>query len=182
MSGCLSPVCSARQARGRVVVAPNTYWCWVLCQEYAQQSLLRRARLRGGLQANALYVLAVTGPTGTPQISTSPSGAVRAGETCRPACLLTSKSAHRSSKHLQRCRVITHGCHDPVFCPVPRRTHYLPQGPLKQELQGVALRRTRRVDGVRVVGPSLFALSERCAPQRYPPRRRRRGRDPCGGS
>ena len=72
MSGCLSPVCSARQARGRVVVAPNTYWCWVLCQEYAQQSLLRRARLRGGLQANALYVLAVTGPTGTPQISTQP--------------------------------------------------------------------------------------------------------------
>jgi len=55
-------------------------------------------------------------------------------------------------------------------------------GATEQELQGVALRRTRRVDGVRVVGPSLFALSERCAPQRSPPRRRRRGRDPCGGS
>ena len=52
--------------------------------------------------------------------------------------------------------MITHGCHDPVFCPVPRRTHYLPQGPLKQELQGVALHRTRRIDGVKVAGSPLL--------------------------
>ncbi len=58
----------------------------------------------------------------------------------------------------------------------------LPQGPLKQELQGVALRRTRRVDGVRVDGPSLLGAVRALRTATLPPRRRRRGRDPCGGS
>ena len=86
------------------------------------------------------------------------------------ALLLIARSAAWITKKMQRCRRAAEQCHGwrkPSFCPVPRRTHHLPQGPLKQELQ--ALRPTRRVDGVRVVGPSLFALSERCAPQRSPP-------------
>ena len=60
---------------------------------------------------------------------------------------------------MQRCRRAAEQCHGwrkPSFCPVPRRTHYLPQGPLKQELQGVALHRTRRIDGVKVAGSPLL--------------------------
>ena len=79
--------------------------------------------------------------------------------------------------------MITHGCHDPVFCPVPRRTHYLPQGPLKQELQGVALHRTRRIDGVKVAGSPLLgavlALRTATLPSRGGGGE---ARDLCGGS
>ena len=75
--------------------------------------------------------------------------------------LLIARSAAWITKKMQRCRRVAEQCHGwrkPSFCPVPRRTHYLPQGPLKQELQGVAFRRTRRVDGVRVDGPSLLGV------------------------
>jgi hypothetical protein len=43
----------------------------------------------------------------------------------------------------------------PSFCLVPRALTTASAGPLKQELQGVALRRTCRGDGVMVGGPSV---------------------------
>ena len=73
--------------------------------------------------------------------------------------LLIARSAAWITKKMQRCRRVAEQCHGwrkPSFCPVPRRTHYLPQGPLKQELQGVALHRTRRIDGVKVAGSPLL--------------------------
>ena len=77
----------------------------------------------------------------------------------RAAFLLIARSAAWITKKMQRCRRAAEQCHGwrkPSFCPVPRRTHYLPQGPLKQELQGVALHRTRRIDGVKVAGSPLL--------------------------
>ena len=77
--------------------------------------------------------------------------------------------------------MITNGCHDPLF--LPRRTHYLPQGPLKQELQGVPLHRTRRIDGVKVAGSPLLgavlALRTATLPSRGGGGE---ARDLCGGS
>ena len=73
--------------------------------------------------------------------------------------LLTARSAAWITKKLQRCRRVTDQCHgwrNPLFLFSAARTHYCLSGPLKQELQGVALRRTRRVDGVKVAGSPLL--------------------------
>ena len=98
--------------------------------------------------------------------------------------LLIARSAAWITKKLQRWLRVADQCHgwrDPSFCPVPRRTHYLPQGPLKQELQGVALHRTRRIDGVKVAGspllgavlaPSTATLPSMAAAARSRPARR----------
>ena len=100
--------------------------------------------------------------------------------------LLIARSAAWITKKMQRCRRVAEQCHGwrkPSFCPVPRRTHYLPQGPLKQELQGVALRRTRRVDGVRVDGPSLLGVVLALRTATLPSRGGGgEARDLCGGS
>ena len=78
---------------------------------------------------------------------------------------------------LQRCLRITHRCHQATtaFFDRCRAAHTPASGPLKQHnLQGVALRRTRRVDGVSG-GRPVFARRRPSAAHRNAPPWRRRG-------
>ena len=118
--------------------------------DHSQQSLLRRARLLGARKTNALNALTRPRSTGRRMSQTTSLEGGRASSSltelrAQPSASITKTSGGASGSRIELQLATT-----AALLTIVRRKHGMPQRPAMQYLQGVALRRTCRIDGVRV--------------------------------
>ena len=148
MSGCLSQVYSCAPGHGGVAVAAGTYGAG--CCARARAAVVAAAsEATRGLQ-NERFERFERPPVNSPTYVA-----------CQPPCLWESMqpqelelnraaSITRASSGASGSRIELQLATTAALLTIVRRKHGMPQRPVMQYLQGVALRRTCRIDGVRV--------------------------------
>ena len=148
MSGCLSQVYSCAPGHGGVAVAAGTYGAG--CCARARAAVVAAAsEATRGLQ-NERFERFERPPVNSPTYVAGQPPCL--WESMQPQELELNRAASitRASSGASGSRIELQLATTAALLTIVRRKHGMPQRPVMQYLQGVALRRTCRIDGVRV--------------------------------